>query len=469
MIWINPIELISAERLDVFARTDFARRRIAGQSDSWSRSLYREFLLASGVGKEIENGTKSSMQDYFRSFELVIDSIEANGFDARLGALPVRNGVLANGAHRFAVSLVTNQQISIAEISEPTGIYDYRFMKKMGVSPVFIDAMAMSLIQATAAVRAIVIFGEAPSVVDLIEKEIRKTAGIIIRKRIGLTAIGTRRIVEVAYGHNDWWDQTELLERMTAERFHDCPSHCDVIFTLESDLNSLQNRKERLRTLLPDQKFERKLHGSDYYFDSVYLAECVLNANSLLFLNFAPIGGERRILEMLGGPNPQLKPWSTEQDWCIDGSSVLELFGLRRANDIDFLSVEGSRVPKNIQKLGNNHNEAYSRGQINPFEIINDPRNHLIYKGLKFISPSALLLNKFGENDPKSVSDVQLIVSTTAGDPGLYGSLDLQVIGLLSRWGYQVISLTDRALRCLPRKIEMPIRSFVARLRRYLN
>jgi len=467
MTWTKPIELISAERLDVFARTDFARRRIAGQSDSWSRSLYREWLLTSGTGKEMEDGTKISVQDYFRSFESVIDSIEANGFDARLGAIPVRNGVLANGAHRFAVSLVTNQQILIAETNEPTGIYDYRSMKKLGLSPVFIDAMAMSLIQATAKVRGIIIFGEAKSVVDQIEKEIRKTAGIIIRKRIGLTAIGRRRIVEIAYGHNDWWDQTELLEKMTAERFHDCPSHCDVIFTLESDVNSLQDRKERLRTLLPDQTFERKLHGSDFYFDSVYLAECVLNANSLLFLNFAPIGSECRILEMLGGPNPQFRPWSTEQDWCIDGSSVLELFGLRQANDIDFLSVEGSKVPENIQKLGNNHSEAYSRGQINPFEIINDPRNHLIYKGLKFISPSALLLNKFGENDPKSVSDVQLIVSTNAGDRGLYGSLDLQVIGLLSRWGYRFISLTDQALRCLPRKIEMPIRSFVARLRRY--
>lgn len=469
MIWVDPIKLISAERLDVFARTDFARRRIAGQSDSWSRSLYREWLLASGIGREAEDGIKISMQDYFRSFESVIDSIEANGFDAQLGAIPVRNGVLANGAHRFAVSLVTNQQILITETVEPPGIYDYRVMKRMGVSPVFVDAMAMGLIQATAEVRAIIIFGEDKSIVDRIEKEIRQTAGIIIRKRIGLTDIGTRRIVEIAYGHNDWWDQTELLEKMTAERFHDCPSHCDLIFTLESDLNSLQDRKEWLRTLLPDQKFERKLHGSDYYFDSVYLAECALNANSLLFLNYAPIGSERRILEMLGGPNPQLVPWTTEQDWCIDGSSVLELFGLRQANDIDFLSVEGSSVPKNIEKLGNDHNEAYRRGQFNPFEIINDPRNHFIYKGLKFISPSALLLNKFGQNDQKSASDVQLIVRTIAGDRGLYGSLDLQVIGVLSKWGYRFISLTDRALRRLPRKIEMPIRSFIARLRRNRN
>lgn len=465
-MWENPLKLISASRLDVFARTEFALRRIQGHSDNWSRTLYRAFLAANRVdGTEIENGTKATVRDYLQSFERVIDSIQERGFQQSLGAVPVQNGMLVNGAHRLAAALVANQPIFISETDDIAACYDYRWLRKRGMSSLFVDAMAMNLIRISTNVRAIVLFGESDSIVDLVEDEIRTTSEVVIRKKLNLTEIGKRRIVDLAYSHNDWWDMASLLEKMTAERFSESPPQCHIIFTLESQLEDLQRRKEKLRTILPLKHFERRLHGSDHYFDSVRLAEVALNQNSRMFLNLSPIGSEQRIITMLGGDTQQYAPRLTHQEWCIDGSAVLEMFGLRDARDIDYLAVTDMVLPPMLRRIGHNHVEEYNDGKNDPFEIINDPRNHFIYKGFKFISLRAQLVNKINEPDLKSVSDVQLIVNATNAERGLYQSLDMQISGSMSRLRFRFISLTDRLLRRLPNGMERRVRLMISNIR----
>lgn len=466
---MNPLDLVSADRLDVFARTEFALRRVQGQSDNWTRTLYRAFLAANQVdGSELENGSKASVRDYLQSFEWVIDSIEERGFQPEFGAIPVRDGRLVNGAHRVAAALVTNQQVFTAASDETAASYDYRWMRRRGLSPLFIDAMAMNLLRMSVRARATVLFGESDSVADLVEKELRATSDVIVRKKLALTEIGKRRIVDLTYGHNEWWESS-LIEKMTAERFNDGPSQCHIIFTLENNLDNLQQRKEALRTILPQNHFGRRLHGSDHFFDTIFLAEVALNENSRIFLNSASLGNERRIFDLLGGAIRQHRPQLAHQEWCIDGSAVLEMFGLREAKDIDYLASSDDVLPPSLIRVGQNHIEEYNYGHADPFEIISDPRNHLIYKGFKFISLRAHMSNKFGWPDAKSVKDVQLIASASSEDQALYRSLEMQISGSVSRFAYRVIALSDRLLRRLPPRAERLLRQKIAQLRRRLR
>lgn len=469
-MWVDPLNLISAHRLDVFARTDFVLRRLRGQSDNWPRTLYRALLVANQVdGSELENSSKATMRDYLHSFERVIDSMQTNGFQQKLGTVPIRDGVIVNGAHRLATALVVNSQVYVSASDEVMPCYDFRWMRKRGLASLFIDAMAMNLIRMSASARAIVVFGESDLIVDLIEREIRIASEVVIRKKIYLTEIGKRRLVDLAYSHNDWWDTGLLLERMTSERFSDSPPHCHIIFTLESNLETLQQRKESLRTLLPPNHFERRLHGTDHYFDTVFLAEVALNENSRRFLNSSPIGSERRIFDLLGGPIRQQAPQITHQEWCIDGSAVLEIFGLRDAADIDYLVTTSENLPLLMERFGHNHVKEYCHGYLDPIEIISDPRNHLIYKGFKFISLAAQLMHKFTLQDSKAATDIDLIVSATNIDRGLYRSLDLRVPGLMSRLAQRFIERTDRFLRRLPVGVETRIRSMISRIRLCFN
>lgn len=468
-MWTNPESLISASRLDVFARVDLVRAQLLNQSGLWGRTLYQNYLVATGAnGRMFENGTKASVSDYFLEFCQLIQSMKKHGFLEELGAIPVTAEGITNGAHRLATALQLSLPVFVSATQEPFSDYDYRFMQKRQVARVFIDKMALNLLRACRHSRAVLIFGESRKTVDAIEGEVRKTAGVAIRTRLQLTEIGKRRVVQLAYDHNVWWNRSKLLEKMTSERFDSGPSHCDLIFTLEKDLSTLNARKQHLRSMLPTNHFERRVHGTDHHFDTMFLAEFALNSNSRLFVNSSPIGSEDRIIRILGDLVPESDSSMTELDWCVDGSSVLELFGLRQANDLDYVVCEGSRATAALRKAGSDHSKEYIHGFADPFEIIEDPRNHLIYKGLKFISPSALMCHKFHRPDPQSKIDMAHLAGIDDRESGTYMSINLEVTGLISRLSYRVIAFSDRLLRRLPPRVERFLRQKIADLRRRL-
>lgn len=469
-MWTNPESLISASRLDVFARVDLVRAQLLNQSGLWGRTLYRNYLIATGAnGREFENGTKASISDYFLDFYQLIQSMKKKGFLEEFGAIPVTPEGITNGAHRLAIALELSLPVFVSATHEPFSNYDYRFMQKRQVARTFIDKMAFNLLSASRSSRAVLVFGESSKIVDAIEDEVRKTAGVVVRTRVQLTEIGKRRVVQLAYDHNVWWNRSKLLEKMTSERFENGPSHCDLIFTLEKDLSTLNARKEHLRRMLPTNHFERRIHGTDHHFDTMFLAEFALNLNSRLFVNSSPIGSEDRITRLLGDLVPQSDSSMSELNWCVDGSSVLELLGLRQANDIDYVVCEGSPAPVALRKAGSNHAKEYIHGFADPFEIIEDPRNHLIYKGIKFISPSALLSHKFHQSDPQSKLDRIDLASFGDRESGTYMSINLEVAGLIARFGNRVIAFSDRSLRRLPPRAERFFRQRIAQLRKWLQ
>jgi hypothetical protein len=466
---VDPTTLVTPLRLDVFARTEFVRSRVLGQVGNWGRLLYRNFLIANRIdGKESENQAKSTVADYFKSFEKLIDSIMEHGFDSSFGTIPVSESGIVNGAHRLAVALTLNERVIASPSSEPFGAYDYLWFRRSGMGEEFIDVMAYGLISSLNNVRAYVTFGEDLEISDRIAKEISLHAKPIIRKRLGLTEIGQRRLIDLCYGHNDWWEP-RLLEPMTRERFEDDAPWCDIVFTQESELDQLRDRKVQLRKLLPQSHFDRKIHGTDYYFDTFFLAEAILNKNSRMFLNTSPIGSEDRIFETLGGPFKTTEPVLARKNWCIDGSSVLEIHGLRRASDIDYIVDEGALIPHELKKQGDDHAQEYARGQADVYELINDPRNHLVYKGVKFLSLQALLLNKFQNTDQKGKLDVGLIAGWVNGTPATYSSSELMQIGRAAGLKYELIAGTDRLLRYLPSRIERSIRRMISGLRKQVS
>lgn len=467
-MWLEAEDLISGSRLDVFARTGFVRDRKNGELGSWSRNLYRDFLLVSGVdGRNLENGARSSMRDYFHNFEQLIDSLQSDGFNSKVSSIPLTDQGITNGAHRLAIALELGLKVHVTRSDEEFSAYDYRWMRRHGLASLFIDAMAFELISRSPRARATVVFGLETRRVDTIEKVLSTSAEIAIRKRVGLSEVGKRRLVELCYDHNTWWTDG-LLEKMTAERFSDGESHCDVIFTLEKDLQTIRERKAQLRQTLLSGHFNRKIHGSDHYFDTFFLAEGLLNENSISFLNSAPIGSERRTLDALGGAYRSRTPSETGREWCIDGSSTLEIHGLRLANDIDFIATSTLPPPVNLLQIAHSHRETYKYGLEDYTEIIRDPRKHLIFKGIKFISLSALMQIKMHQQDLKSVSDRQLIVNWSQSPLKLYQTTEMRVSGRLAQLTFWIASKLNRVLFRLPDRVEHQIRRLISRVRKTL-
>ena len=461
MRWVEPHLLISASRLDIFARTEFVRSRISGRGESWARDLYKNFLSINGIdGSEAENNLKSTTQDYLRSFESLIDSMQGLGFDETKGCIPLSSRGICNGGHRFAAALELGIAIAVEDVREPFGSYNYRWFDRRKMDTVYVEAMALELLSRSANARAILVFGHSSALVDSIEEKIESTAEVVIRRRVQLTEIGKRRIVKLAYDHNEWWDENRI-EQMTAERFTSGMSHCDVFFTLEQNLERIQSRKTELREKLPDRSFEREINGTDHYFDTIILAETLLNRNSVNFLNSSPVGSENRIMNMIGGPKFTHEPSSVLRDWCIDGSAVLEIHGLRRANDIDYITEKGAKIPKYLSKTGDNHNDEYIYSQLSIDEILRDPRLHMTYKGVKFLAIPTLLSKKFESKDENMVQDIQMILDLSELNQKIYASRESHVKSKIQLISFEATKLIDRSLRKLPTGLEQSTRRMI--------
>ena len=455
----------------MFARTEFVRNRLLDRNDNWSQYLYRYFIVeGSGAdGSEKENDAKSIYRDYFDAFTKLIDSIESRGFDSSLGSILLGDGGLVNGAHRLAIAAYLDLPVHIVRTPETAGNYDYRWMIRKKLSSVAIDAMAFNLVKMMPNCRATLLFDLEQSTTQRIEEVLSRSSEIIIRKRIRLSDIGKRRVVDLAYGHNEWWS-INLLEKMTAERFRrDQDSWCDVIFTLENDVHDVRPRKTELRRLLPHGYFERRIHGSDEYSDTFYLAESLLNQNSLRFLNTSPVGSEARIFELIGGPVPTDSPAVATRDWVLDGSAVLEVHGIRQARDIDFISTCNATVPEKIKKQGDSHSDQYVGKEFSVDDIVVDPRRHLIHRGVKFVSLDSYFLLKHESVSARWRDDLVAVLHRTSATQNIYQEPYQEQLSHAIKWMFLFGHFLDRQLRRLPKGLELILRRFANQVRRLID
>lgn len=454
---VSPLEMATGSRLDIFARTDFVLSTVTGLGKSWSLQLYRSYLNAAGISSNDKEDDKESIMDYISSFSELINSMINDGFDEQKGSIPVGDAGIINGAHRVATALVLDREIVVQRTEDPASIIDYRWLEKSGLNQDYINYMAFELLRRKPNARAYVIFDIQNHLCDKLEREIRIDSDIVIRRRILLTEVGKRRIISLLYDYNEWWS-ADLLEQFVIERFDGNESIVDIIFTLENNLSERQTKKEDLRSTLANDIFERKIHGTDDYFDTLWLAESVLNANSIAFLNCSPIGSEDELLRRIGKPLQNSQTNRLIGDWCIDGSAVLELHGLRPANDIDYIYYGQNFVPVNVFRNGDCHNSHYELNSVPIDEIIFNPRMHFYFKGIKFISLSMLLQQKFETNSENSLTDCHLIFKLRSDTPTLYFNTDARKLAFRVKLMTKINRRADRWLRKLPNKIEMKLR-----------
>jgi hypothetical protein len=93
----------------------------------------------------------------------------------------------------------------------------------------------------------------------------------------------------------------------------------------------------------------------------------------------------------------------------VDSSLVLELYGLRRANDIDILIDENRLSSSYGSHTIRSHDEAIDYHRKSKLELIYDSRHHFIYQGIKFVGFNELLAFKRQRAEEKDRHDVCLM------------------------------------------------------------
>lgn len=454
--------LLSTQRLDVLSKVDYVKEHIYGINSSWGAALYEEYLLATNPsGRFNENGTKFTISDYFLEFDKLISSIRTRGFDSTESSLPMANGHIENGAHRLAISLVEGVQVATHETTSPPQIYDWDYLVKIGLAEVYRDKIALNFIEANEKVAALLLTGMTDDEVSELVRRSKKISDVACTRTVSLTEIGKRRLMGLAYGHNDWWDE-KFRETMVYERFREGAQYAQAtaIFYVLAPGASYRDLKENLRGTLRNQTFERQIHGTDSNAEAILLAQSLMNSNSRHFLNYSPVGSEKNILEIVRGMD-----LAADGTWAIDGSATLEMYGMRLARDVDLIVSKNSRYRTMKLRNVDRHETEYERYPTSFESVIHDPRFHFYCQGIKFISLSALIQQKIYVGDEKGIQDQKLTAEFLAGTRPIYSIPPKKTPHSLWKLETKTARFLEPALRVLPNTLERVARKTLRNIR----
>jgi hypothetical protein len=124
----------------------------------------------------------------------------------------------------------------------------------------------------------------------------------------------------------------------------------------------------------------------------------------------AGIQPSERFHQMLIGYREWLEEEGLDPEvFCLGGSAVLGLMGLRVPNDLDYLSaalVEAKGAPPNKVSTHNHMTNFYP---IPISDIVGDPNMHFWYMGVKFCSVDIILKFKKKRGEGKDIRDCYLM------------------------------------------------------------
>lgn len=180
------------------------------------------------------------------------------------------------------------------------------------------------------------------------------------------------------------------------------PMMCFVVRAKE--LDNVIAAKKKLRGIVKLDPY--CMHFNDTHEQCVELAYKFLNNNSLHFLNHH----KEQTFSNFNKLVPIYEKFIEEQgispdDVCVDGSSVLSVYGIRdSAMDFDFICTKQGNFG-NIWPL-DHHNQAWDALGLRIEDVIYNPKNFFYYKNLKFASIEVLKKFKTKQGREKDIKDV---------------------------------------------------------------
>lgn len=447
---INPERLLSGSRIDLIPKILYTKNREEKIKSNFFTDMYLEHIKSFNEFKE---DNKKKEQDFISSFDKLIDSLKKKGFNKKEPILVNKNYDVGHGAHRTAASIYFNKDIYTNVEGSENPSYNYSFFKKRGLSDLFLEEMALQYSKIKGKNLYFCIFWGSSS--DKIgNSEINKylqkrNISVAFNKKTTLTEIGKKNLVVACYEGEKWLGEKRKGYPGAMNKAEPCfrGNNKVNVFLLESeDMQNVRGLKEDIREDLGLDK--HALHISDTHQETEKLCELFFNRNSLFLLNHSK---NAFLVDM-----PFKKYLHNNEDIAITSSFVMKLYGLRDAQDIDYISSK----EKNTWNL-NKHNKFFNEGELK--ELIYNPKNYLVFKGIKFLTLENVLKFKEKRGEPKDKRDVKLIKSFLKNKKGF--NLEEKILKLK----FKSIHFLVKMLKKVPEKPKeklkknKTLRSFVRR------
>lgn len=368
------------------------------------RDIYRNHIACFTNYQYAEPGDdyKNSFEKYIEVFEKIYSDISAHGFDSNKSIVPVsKTGSLLNGSHRVSASIVAGVPIRTVRIDYKNPLYDYRYFLSKGVSTKYLDLGLNELLRYNKNIRLALFW---PSVA-IEDSEIREYFdSVCYVKKIKLSNQGPINLIKCVYSTANWIYDSKGRSGPRYKMDHCFSSNrpLTVVFFESTSHEDDLSKKSKIRKHYAIGN--HSVHFTDDHLESIVLGEMLLNQNSIHFLNHAVIKDVviQKIQSIYGKISQSID--STGRV-ILDGGSVLEAYGIRTTEDVDYLMAE----PREPLRGYDDHESQLIFHDHKKNELIYDPDNYFYFLGVKMVSLGNVLKMKVNRCSHKDSEDVLMI------------------------------------------------------------
>lgn len=416
-ITISARQLLTPYRFDIAAKVLYAKQREKNIGGRFAALLYAEHLKVWNGLHELEP-VKHGLEAYLDSFHGILDSIKARGFDPRESVVPLGRSLSPiNGGHRVAACLLHGKDVRCKVTDEGLETHNYNYLYfrnrevhvRGGLAPAWQNAIALEYCRLKPEARAVLVFPSAAGRHREVFDILLSHGHVAYEKEFFLGPSGRLNLIRCVYSGEAWLGTATDGYSGAQAKAAGCFASAGPLrlFIFEThDPEGAVRAKAGIRALFG--LGNHSIHISDYHDETLRIAEALLNANSVHFLEHAQ-AAPARLLEHLA----RLWEWLREarlspDDLCIGGSGVLAAYGLREGKDLDFLhhfALPERGLPEDL----GSHNEYAGLYGLSADELIYDPANHFHFAGFKFASLPVIARMKKTRGEKKDAVDLSLI------------------------------------------------------------
>lgn len=410
--------LLTPYRFDIVAKVLYAKHREKGISSRFATALYAEHLRVWNDLHELEP-PKHGIDAYLDSFHRILDSIREEGFDREKSVVPVGRSLSPiNGSHRIAACVLHGKDVSCRVMDEglETHNYNYLYFRNRethvpgGLAPAWQDAIALEYCRLKAETYAVLVFPSAVGRHREILDVLLAHGHVVYEKEFFLGPAARLNLIRCVYAGETWLGTAQNGYNGANAKASLCFASDGPLrfFVFEThDPQDAVRAKAGIRALFGIDK--SAVHINDSHEETIRVAEALLNANSVHFLEKARAEPAPSLMEHIA----RLRGWLRQtqlspEDLCIGGSGVLSAYGLRPGKDLDLLHHFALPASGLAQDLGS-HNEYAGLYGLTADELIYDPANHFHFAGFKFAALPVIARMKRRRGERKDVADLSLI------------------------------------------------------------
>lgn len=412
---IDANQLITKDRIDLVAKLKYIEYREKGYDLTFIKELYTAHIEAFSHGTFIEPGNddKNSIDKYFETFDSLIDDIKNRGFDETISVIPVgSNNAIMDGAHRVAIAAYFNLKVPIIYFNNISVTYDTKFFQDRLLDKKYIDYLVTEYCKMKKNVYFVCVW---PKAKGQLQREkmnflINESCEIIYKKNIKLNYDGLKSLIIQIYSGQDWIGCIQNDFSGARNKVNACYDNSEIITVYVLECESF-DKVLKLKRNIGDvfNTGNDSIHIADTQFDTIRIANLLLNQNSVNFLNAGKPNYYTQFNRKINKFKASLiKHHFSLDEFIIDSSSTLGLYGLRNVEDIDFVTVSNGYEILEEDHI-KNHHDCIQYYKTTADNLVLNPNNYFVYNDLKFITLDVLKVFKKNRNENKDKLDIKLI------------------------------------------------------------